>query len=762
MLSDGIIVPSKSEWNFPLIVVPKKLDASGKRKWRICIDFRKLNDVTVGDSFPLPNIQDILDKIGKARYFSALDCASGYLQVPIVPEDQCKTAFSTPKGHFEYTRMPFGLKSAPATFQRMMNAVLRESIGERCFVYMDDILVMGETLEEHHRQLREVFGQLRKYNIKIEPDKCEFLKLELTYLGHVVTAQGVKPDQKKIQAVTDFPLPKSPKDIKSFLGLAGYYRKFIDKFSAIARPLTELLKKDTEWKWTDTEQVSFELLKQKLTQVPVLQYPDFTQPFILTTDASGYAIGAILSQGKLGQDRPVAYASRILNKAEINYSTVEKELLAIVWACKHFRPYLLGRKFQVITDHKGLVWIFNVKDPSSRLMRWRLLLEEYEYEVQYRAGKKNCNADSLSRYPVECLSVDIEQIDKDRKLKIINEMHNCPVGGHQGVQRTVERIKLYITWPGLEQDVTEYVRKCKICQISKESNHKIKQRLEITDTHDRPWIKIYLDIVGPLPQTENDNKYILTCQDNLSKYVIVIPIKNQTVEEVTDAFVNKVILIYGIPNYIVTDQGTNFMSDMFKKICKLFKIEKIHTAAYHPESNGALERTHKTLVTYLRCFCDPKTPDWDKWLPFASFTYNTTPHTSTKFSPYEILYGRKCNIPGTLQTTPQPLYNYDDIVQNVKFKMQNCHQVAKERLIKFKKEQQERTKANSVNFNVNDLVLLKVEARHKLEPIWKGPYEIKEMKGPNAIIQELGKRKHQEVHTNRLKTYFSSFVGKEA
>lgn len=761
MLNDGIITHSKSEWNFPLLVVPKKIDATGKKKWRICVDFRRLNDVTVGDSYPLPNIQDILDKIGRSRYFSALDCASGYLQVPIEPEDQCKTAFSTASGHYEYTRMPFGLKSAPATFQRMMNSILHESIGDRCFCYMDDVLIMGETLAEHNKKLREVLGQLRKHNIKIEPDKCEFLKVELNYLGHVVTTKGVKPDPRKVQSVTEFPRPGNPKDIKSFLGLAGYYRKFIDGFSSIARPLTELLKKDVEWQWTEKEQNSFDLLRQKLTEAPLLQYPDFTKPFILTTDASGYAIGAILSQGKLGEDKPIAYASRTLNKAEINYSTVEKECLSIVWACKHFRPYLLGRKFTVVTDHKGLIWIFNVKDPSSRLLRWTLLLEEYDYEIKYRAGIKNCNADCLSRYPVECMQFNVEQISNERKLAIIKEMHNCPVGGHQGIQRTTERIKLYTSWMGMEKDVADYIRNCKVCQMNKDPHQKVKQQLEVTDTQDEPFCKLYLDVVGPLPVTEDNFRYILTCQDNLSKYVIAIPIKNQTVEEVTDAFVNKVILIYGIPNTIVTDQGSNFMSDVFKRICKLFKIEKINTAAYHPESNGALERTHKTLVTYLRCFCDPKSFNWNTWLPFACFSYNTTPHSITKFTPYEILYGRRCNIPGILQSTPQPLYNYDDIIQNVKFKMQNCHKIAKERLIQFKENQREKTKANPVKFKVNDLVLLRIEARHKLEPLWKGPYEVKMMKEPNAIIQEVGKRKHQEVHSNRLKPYFFTVSGNE-
>jgi hypothetical protein len=216
--------------------------SNGTITTRICVDFRKLNEITIGDSYPIPNIQDILDKLGRARYSTALDCASGYLQVPIAEEDRHKTAFSTADGHFEFKRMPFGLKSAPSTFQRMMNNVLSELIGDRCLVYMDDILVIGETLKEHNVKLHIVFQKLREYNLKIEPDKCEFLKQELNYIGHVVTAEGVKPDDRKIEAVIKFPTPKSQKDIKSFLGLAGYYCKFIADVSAIAKLLTKLLK----------------------------------------------------------------------------------------------------------------------------------------------------------------------------------------------------------------------------------------------------------------------------------------------------------------------------------------------------------------------------------------------------------------------------------------------------------------------------------------------------------------------------------------
>jgi hypothetical protein len=219
----------------------------------------------------------------------------------------------------------------------------------------------------------------------------------------------------------------------------------------------------------------------------------------------------------------------------------------------------------------------------------------------------------LSRYPVQCLNVNVEEITDERKRRIIAEMHNCPIGGHQGIHRTIERIKFYISWPNLDHDVIQYIKECKTCQLNKETRQNIRLPLTVTDIKATTWEKIYLDIVGPLPVTESGMKYILTCQDNLSKYFIAVPLQNQTAEEVTNVFVKNIVLIYGIPNEIVTDQGSNFMIDIFKRICKLFKIEKICTTAYHPESNGALERTHKTLANYLRCFCDKKINNWDEW-----------------------------------------------------------------------------------------------------------------------------------------------------
>jgi len=399
LLDNDVICPSDSPYNSPLWIVPKKPDSKGNKRWRMVIDYRALNEKTIGDAYPLPNITEILDQLGSAKYFSVFDLASGFHQIPMHESDAPKTAFSTPYGHYQFKRMPFGLKNAPATFQRLMDQVLSGLQGTELFVYLDDIVLYASSLREHEIKFKKLAERLRKANLRLQPDKCEFLRKEVTYLGHVIGENGVRPDPKKIEAVENFPRPHNPKAIKQFLGLAGYYRRFLPDFSKTARPLTNLLKKDTEFEWTDAQELAFSSLKNSLCSEPLLQYPDFTQPFLVTTDASKYAIGGILSQGEIGKDRPIAYTSRLLNAAEQNYSTIEKELLAIVYSVNYFRPYLYGHKFNLVTDHRPLVWLESVKDPTSRLVRWRLKLAEYEYKIIYKAGKINLNADALSRNP---------------------------------------------------------------------------------------------------------------------------------------------------------------------------------------------------------------------------------------------------------------------------------------------------------------------------------------------------------------------------
>jgi hypothetical protein len=378
-------------------VVKKKMDASGEQKWRLVVDFRKLNEITVADTYPLPVIEEILDQLGNAKYFSVLDLASGFYQMELAKEDREKTAFTTAEGKYQFKRHPMGLKNSPAMFQRMMDSVLSGLNTVQCLIYMDDLIVFGSTLEQHNKRLMEVLERLKENGLKVQLDKCEFLRKEINYLGHVISENGVAPDPSKIEKVKNYPRPTDIKGIQAFLGFAGYYRRFIKCFAEIAKPLSKLTRKEEKFVWGTEQQLAFEELRDKLISAPILQHPNFEKEFVITTDASNLAIGGVLSQGKVGEDLPIAYASRVLNSAEKNYPVVEKELLAIVWTIKHFRPYLYGKRFVVYTDHRPLTYLFNLKDPSSRLMRWRLHLEEYNFEIKYKEGKINRNADALCR-----------------------------------------------------------------------------------------------------------------------------------------------------------------------------------------------------------------------------------------------------------------------------------------------------------------------------------------------------------------------------
>jgi len=418
MLEQGIIRPSTSPYNSPLWIVPKKIDNSGKEKWRLVIDYRKLNQITVTDRYPIPNIEDIFDKLGRAQYFSTIDLAKGFHQIEMDPQDIKKTAFSTPNGHYEFLRMPFGLKNAPATFQRMVNNVLKDYIGKICLVYLDDIIIFSTSIEEHIVYIKKIFEKLREANLKVQIAKCKFLAKETEFLGHIVTNEGIKTNPNKVAAIQKIPLPKTQKEIKSFLGMSGYYRKFIKDYSKIAHDIVKYLKKNSKININDPKYIeSFNKLKLLLQSDPILVHPDFSKQFTLITDASNFALGAVLMQ----QNKTIAYASRSLNDHEKNYSTIEKELLGIVWAVKYFRPYLYGRKFTIKTDHRPLVWLNNLKEPNSKLQRWKIQLNEYDYEIDYIKGKENFVADELSRI------ININEIAPIEKNNDLNETNQILV-----------------------------------------------------------------------------------------------------------------------------------------------------------------------------------------------------------------------------------------------------------------------------------------------------------------------------------------------
>jgi hypothetical protein len=390
----GVIEPSTSEWAAPIVLVKKK-DGT----LRFCVDYRRFNSVSQVDAYPMPRIDELIDRLGKAKYISTLDLARGYWQVPMEEESRHKTAFTTPYGLYQFRVMPFGLQGAPATFQRMMDTVVR-GMQDISAAYLDDLVVFSNSFDEHIGHLRRVLERLREAGLTAKAKKCQIAMEKCTYLGHVVGGGNVYPEHSKIEAVSSFPTPVMKKQVRTFLGMTGYYRKFIPDYATTAAPLTDLIRKNcpNRVEWTPLCEVAFAQLKAHLCSSPVLKGPDFDKQFILQTDASDRGIGAVLSQlDDEGNDHPVAYFSRKLLPREEKYSTIEKECLAIKLSIHAFRVYLLGKEFVIQTDHRALEWLDRLKESNARLTRWSLALQPYQFVVRYRAGKKNGNADALSR-----------------------------------------------------------------------------------------------------------------------------------------------------------------------------------------------------------------------------------------------------------------------------------------------------------------------------------------------------------------------------
>jgi len=405
MLKDGIISESKSPWASPVVLVKKK-DGST----RFCVDYRKLNAITKKDVYPIPRIDDSLNALGGMKYCSTFDLAQGYWQIPMDQDAKLKTAFTTHCGLYEFNVMPFGLCNAPATFQRAMDMALAGMKWQSCLVYIDDIIVFSPTFEKHLKDLEELFDRLLKVDLVLKASKCFFCKKSVEYLGHVVSKDGVEVDKKKIAAMEDFPIPKNVTDVKSFLGVTGYYRKFIKDYAKLASPLTELTKvSKVEFKWTAECETAFKLLKNLLVNAPILKFPDFKRKFKIQTDACDAGLGAVLAQeDENGKEYVIMFASRTLSDAEKKWSTREKEALGVIWACELFRPYVVGQQFVVETDHESLKWIMNSKH-GGRIARWNMRLQEFDMEIRHRRGKANANADGLSRCPVELIWGEIEE-----------------------------------------------------------------------------------------------------------------------------------------------------------------------------------------------------------------------------------------------------------------------------------------------------------------------------------------------------------------
>eukprot|EP00731_Ephydatia_muelleri_P009263 Em0004g1601a len=707
MLEQGVIQKSNSPWSSPVVMAKKK-----DGKWRF-----------------LPRIDATLESLSGSRFFSTLDLASGYWQVEMADLDKEKTAFSTQGGHYEFNVMPFGLTNAPATFQRLMECVLAGLTYEQCLIYIDDIIVFSATFPQHLERLQTVLEHLAAAGLRLKPSKCHFAQNQICYLGHIVSQQGVQADPEKLRAVLMYPAPHNIKELRHFLGLANYYRRFIEGYSAIAEPLHKLTRKTAGgYKWSNECDDAFSLLKQKLTMSPILAYPCFQQPFILATDASEFAVGGVLSQKINGVERVISYWSRQLNKAERNYSTVEREALAVVAAVKEFYPYLYGRTFTLFTDHNPLTSLQGLKDTGGRITRWLFFLQQFDMKVLYRPGRNNGNADGLSRRPQEKL-----------------------------------RERFY--WPGCDLDVKNAIQQCDRCQ--KRNNPVPKQHSPIgTIKSNYPFEKLSWDIMGPLPTSSCGNKYILVVTDLFTKWVEAFPLAKTDSVTLAKVLVNEIVCRYGVPRYLHSDQGANLVSEVIKSLCATLGINRTQTTAYHPEGNGQVERFNRTLESMLaKVFADHQR-DWDEHIQNALFAYRTAIHDSTGYTPFLVMFGRSPTLPiDVMLGQGEEQKELPSYVQRLQQSLRAAFSSVRKHLdVAHQRQKQEADKLSTGEgqLQVGDRVWLYVPAvktgtTRKLASLWRGPYTVVDkLSSVNYKIQIIGGAKCQIVHRNRLKLCYSN------
>lgn len=742
-LNQGIIQASHSPWASPVVLVTKKNGDT-----RFCVDYRKLNAVTERDVYPLPRIDDSLAALDGSGYFTCLDLKSGYHQIEINEDDRPKTAFVTCDGLFEWRVMPFGLTNAPATFQRTMDVVLSGLKFNTCLVYLDDILIFSKTFDDHLLRLGKVLRRLSDANLTLNLAKSKFCLPQITYLGHVVGQDGLQPDPDKIAAVREFPVPKDVTGVRSFLGLCSYYRRFIDKFANRATALTRLLKKDQPFKWTEEQEQAFSALKKALMAEPILDHYKPGSPLRIHTDASLVGLGAVLLQENDAHEwKPLAFASRQTSEGEKNYGISDLEGAAVIFAVDKFRPYLEGNHIDIVTDHHSLCFLKSKNVLPRRLIRWALILQEFDYSITYRSGSCNKDADALSRCPIDRVTPDSESVEfkLDRavvapvlsiednpalssyelpRLRVAQEedaqlntlrnnltnlaemspklrkrfarfallngvihrktyangsehwavylpsamrmdicrlFHSDPTSGHRGIEKTYNKLRSKFYFRNMIKYITQYILNCEVCRHCSRRLEPVPPLRAIQVR--KPFEIIGIDIVGPLP-TSNRRKYIIVAVDYLTKYVETRALASFNTQQTTAFFTEQILLRHGAPLQLISDRGRNFVSALFQRWLKMSGINPTPSTAYHPQTNGLCERVNGIIVNILQRHIDRSQEDWSQWLPWATFAYNTTPHRSTSFSPFELVHGRPARLPlephveiATLDTSATDYYN---------------------------------------------------------------------------------------------------------
>lgn len=780
-LEKGIIRVSESEFASPIVLVRKKTG-----DLRMCIDFRNLNKVTAKHNYPIPLIDDLLERLGNKRHFTKLDLKNGFFHVFMSEESIKYTSFITPLGQFEFLRMPFGLKNAPSIFQMFINKVFADLVKQgKVIIYLDDIMIATERIEEHLEILEEVMKRIVNNKLELRLDKCEFLQSCIKYLGYTIDAFGIRADDKGLEAVNNFPLPDKVRSVQSFLGLASYFRRFIKDFSIIAKPLYDLTRKDRKFVFGPVELAAFETLKGKLLESPVLALYEPSAETELHCDASALGFGAILVQKNVdGRWHPVFYFSKRSTEAESKFHSYELETLAIVYALRRFRVYLHGKRFKVVTDCNSLTMTLNKRELNPRIARWALEMQNFDYVVEHRSGKRMQHVDALSR-SMDIMMVDTNTFEenlvicqnKDPKIRCLKEQlqksehkfyemrndvlykkldsgsllfyvpeameshvmykyHNEM--GHVGINKVVELIGKSYWFPHIASKVKNHIGNCLNCIAFSAKSGKIEGYLHNIPKSVKPFEMLHIDHYGPIDRS-TAKKHLLVVIDACTKFVRLYPTKTTATKEVIK-ILEEYFRYYSRPKYIVSDRGRSFTSNDFAQFAVDNNIQHIKIATGSPQANGQVERVNRNLGPMIAKLTDSDdNKSWEKVVESVEFTLNNTRHRMIDEHPSVMLFGinQKGKIMDNIRDNVMA-----ESVRNVKEIRGKAHE-KQIRAQAYNENYVNSRRKDPIKYTVGDYVVVKnfdcsVGANRKLIPKYKGPYKItKVLENDRYILEDV-------------------------